>query len=257
MDDVRVQIVNYRTRAFLLECLRSLFWSLGDTSLSYSVAVLDNASDDVIADLPSLFPGQRLTVHHSETNLGFGGGHNLLAARGEARYLLLLNPDTRMVERETLPSLLRTAIEMRAQVVGPRLVTGKGTTQKWDHGELDGWIARLCLGTGNSYWRERQHVAPAAWVSGAAFLVDKRWFDDMGGFDEQFFLYKEEEELCWRIRARGGTTIYDPTLSVFHHVGVVARKADHLRKSTDYFLYKHFRNRIDYPMLRLLNRLFH
>jgi GT2 family glycosyltransferase len=105
---------------------------------------------------------------------------------------------------------------------------------------LQGWKAWLTLNSGNSYWRERKEMVAAAWVSGAAFLIEKKWFDDLGGFDENFFLYKEEEERCWRLRDLGGKVVCDPTVSVFRHVGVVAKKAEHMRKSTDYFLHKHF-----------------
>lgn len=255
--DLRIQIVNYRTKAFLLECLRSLFWSLTDADISYGVAILDNASGDDLSDLPIRFPDRPLELHQGTKNLGFGAGQNFLAARGNAGHLFFLNPDAQMLAPRTPQALLQRAVATGTQVIGPRLVTEQGATQKWDHGELEGWIARLALQSGNSYWRERTGATPAAWVSGAAFLVEKRWFDDVGGFDENFFLYKEEEELCWRLRARGGTVLYDPTLSVRHRGGVVATKTAHLRTSTDYFLHKHFRNRVGYPLFRLINRLLH
>jgi N-acetylglucosaminyl-diphospho-decaprenol L-rhamnosyltransferase len=257
MDEVRIQIINYKTKMFLVECLQTLFWSLAGTRLAYSVAILDNASGDDLSDLPQRFPGHSLELHPGKKNLGFGAGHNFLAAQGDAQYLLLLNPDTKILQLDTVQLLMRRAVESQAQIVGPRLITEGGTTQPWDHGELRGWIARLALSTGNSYWREHNELEPAAWVSGAAFFIAKSCFDDMGGFDENFFLYKEEEELCLRVRARGGNIIYDPTVSVYHHCGVVAKKTEHLRKSTDYFLQKHFRNRLGYSFFRLINQLLH
>jgi GT2 family glycosyltransferase len=257
MDDVRIQIVNYRTKAYLVTCLQSLFGSLDAEPIAYTVAVLDNASGDDLSDLPALFPHRALEVHHAHVNRGFGAGHNALACHGRARYLWLLNPDTQVPEPATLQRLVRRAAETGAQVIGPRLYTEGGRTQVWDHGELDGWLARCALASGNSYWRARHNTTPAAWVSGAALLIETAWFDRVGGFDEGFFLYKEEEELCWRLRAAGGRVVYEPGLAVFHHVGVVSRKSAHLYASTEYFLRKHFRHRIDYPLLRLLNRLLH
>jgi GT2 family glycosyltransferase len=257
MDDLRIQIVNYTTKAYLVECLHSLFSSLGAAEIACSVAILDNASGDDLTDLPLVFPGHTLELHHGEVNLGFGAGHNVLARLGDARYLWLLNPDTKVLEPGTPQRLMRRAAETGAHVIGPRLVNEQGATQQWDHGELDGWIARIALASGNSYWRDRRETARAAWVSGAAFLIEKAWFDKVGGFDEEFFLYKEEEDLCWRVRALGGTVLYDPTQSVFHHCGVVARKSEHLRKATDYFLKKHFRSRVGYVAFRLINALLH
>jgi GT2 family glycosyltransferase len=142
-------------------------------------------------------------------------------------------------------------------VVGPQLVSPDLRPQRWDHGERDGWIARVAQRTGNSFWRRRSRPTRAAWIAGAACLVDKRWFDKLGGFDEQFFLYKEDEDFCYRVRAAGGHVVYDPTISVLHHCGVVAKKSDHLRKSTDYFLAKHFKDRVGYAALRWINRVLH
>jgi GT2 family glycosyltransferase len=257
MTEIRIQIVNYRTKAFLVDCLGTLFRSLAATPIRYTVAILDNASGDDLAELTQLFPEQRLELHQSARNLGFGAGHNFLASQGQANYLFLVNPDTQFLQPQTPQRLLRRALETGAQVIGPRLATREGATQKWDHGELEGWMARIALASGNSFWRKRNQPLAAAWVSGAAFMIESSWFERLGGFDEQFFLYKEEEELCWRLRALGGRVVYDPTLSVMHHCGVVAKRSEHLRKSTDYFLRKHFQSRTGYLVYRLLNALMH
>jgi GT2 family glycosyltransferase len=254
---IRIQIVNYRTKSYLVDCLRTLFSSLEVQPIHYTVAILDNASGDDLTDLAGLFREQELEVHHGTRNIGFGAGHNFLAKRGDADYLFLVNPDTQFPEPETPQKLLQRARAAGVQVIGPRLVTRKGRTQRWDHGELEGWPARVALASGNSYWRKRSHPAEAAWVSGAAFMIEKSWFERLGGFDEKFFLYKEEEELCWRLRALGGKVLYDPTLSVMHHSGVVARRSEHLRQSTDYFLQKHFFASRGYRAFRLLNALLH
>lgn len=257
MTDVRIQIVNYKTKAYVRECLASLLSTVPDGELTYSIAVLDNASGDDLSDIPQLFPTLPIDIHHGTTNVGFGAGHNLLARRGDARFLLLLNPDTRVVEARTIARLVKRAVDADAQVIGPRLVSADGTTQRWDHGELHGWLARTAARTGNSFWRRRTVPSPAAWIAGAACLFDKRWFDDLGGFDERFFLYKEDEELCLRLRAQGGAVVYDPTISVMHHCGVIARKSEHLATSTDLFLEKHFRHRPGFAVLRWLNRVLH
>jgi GT2 family glycosyltransferase len=140
-------------------------------------------------------------------------------------------------------------------VIGPRLITPKGTTQWWDHGELQGLRAWIALNAGHSYWHKQTTLTNVAWVSGAVFLIRKNLFDELGGFDEHFFLYKEEEELCWRLRAKGRKVFYDPTITVFHHGGVVAKKSEHMQKSVDYFLQKHFSKQLTYAFLKLLNKI--
>jgi len=263
MDDVRIQIVNYKTKAYLLRCFETVFEDLKNVDFKFSIAVLDNAPGDDLSDVPRKFPGQPIEIYQNEKNVGFGAGHNILAKHGGAvaseaseKYLLLLNPDVEIIEPHTIERLLRRIKESKAAIVGPRLVTTeKHTTQRWDHGELSGFRAWVAQSTGHSFWKERKSVARVAWIYGAVFLIEKSWFDRLGGFDEKFFLYGEELELCFRLRALGGGIIYDSTITVFHHAGVVAKKSDYLRASNDYFLKKHFRQRWDYRALRLINKI--
>jgi N-acetylglucosaminyl-diphospho-decaprenol L-rhamnosyltransferase len=256
-DDLRIQIVNYKTKEYLLPCLESVVKDLRGTDLRYSIAVLDNDSGDDLSDLPNKFSNKPITIHSSPKNVGFGAGHNILGKNAEAKYLLFLNPDTKIIEPRTIERLLRRAKESKAQVVGPRLVVESGPTQKYDHAELRGWKAWVALHSGHSYWRNRLEVGEVAWTCGAVFLIEREWFERLGGFDENFFLYKEEEELCWRLRAAGGIVVYDPTIIVFHHGGVVAKKTKYMNASTAYFLKKHFRNKPSYFLLVLINRFMH
>ncbi|MEK7188408.1 MAG: glycosyltransferase family 2 protein [Patescibacteria group bacterium] len=256
MYDLVIQVVNYKTKSYLLDCLANVFNDLKSSKLNYLVTVLDNNSGDDLSELERLY-SRKLTSYKSDTNLGFGGGHNLLAKKVQAKYLLLLNPDTKITEPRTIERLFDRLHYFKAQVIGPRLVTGSNNIQqRWDHGELRGIRAWTALNIGRSYWKERRESANAAWVSGAVFLIDKNLFDRLGGFDENFFLYKEEEELCWRIRAEGGKIIYDPTISVFHHAGVSAKKEDHIGASTKYFIQKHFENKASYRIALILSRFF-
>jgi GT2 family glycosyltransferase len=144
----------------------------------------------------------------------------------------------------------------RAEVVGPRLVTTeKLTTQWWDHGELYGFRAWIAQNAGHAFWKEQKNITRVAWVSGAVFLIEKAWFDRIGGFDENFFLYMEELDLCFRLRELDGRVVYDPTIVMFHHSGVVAKKSEYQQISGAYFIKKHFRSRPGYYFLQLINRI--
>jgi hypothetical protein len=256
MDEVCIQIVNYKTKAYLLRCLESLFEDLKNAEIVFSVAILDNASGDDLSDIPKKFPGKPIAVHYHRSNVGFGAGHNVLARQSSARYLLLLNPDILFIETNTIGRLLDRAKESGSAVVGPKLVTTKKrVAQHYDHGELYGLRARIAQHTGHAFWKEQKNITQAAWVAGAVFLIEKEWFVRLGGFDENFFLYGEELELCFRLRALGGAVTYDPTIIVFHYAGVVAKKSDHLRKSNDYFLRKHFYGKWSYPLLYWMNTI--
>lgn len=238
--DVAIQIVNYRTRRQLEACLPTVLDDLSDGGLDARVLVLDNASGDDLTALAARHP--QVAFDTAEQNLGFGAGHNALAARHDAAALLLLNPDTRFIEPRTVARLLE-ALGGDVHAVGPQLVTPAGEIEPLDHGELHGFRARVAQAAGDSYYRPREEPADAAWVSGAACLVARRAFDAVGGFDPAFFLYKEEEDLFLRIRRAGGRVRYLPSVRVCHDGGVTGSRADHLPDSAARFADKHIHSR--------------
>jgi N-acetylglucosaminyl-diphospho-decaprenol L-rhamnosyltransferase len=231
--DVAVQVVNYRTRRQLAACLPTVLAD-GD----HRVFVLDNASGDDLSELARAHP--EVVFETAERNLGFGAGHNRLAARHDARALLILNPDTVFIEPRTVERLL-AALGAGVAAVGPRLVSASGAVDPRDHGELHGFRARVALAAGDSHYRRRDTPADVAWVSGAACLIDRAAFDAVGGFDPDFFLYKEEEDLFLRIRRQGGRVRYEPTVRVQHDGGAAASRAEHMPASVARFESKHVR----------------
>ena len=232
MPDVAVQIVNYNTAAHLAACLETVDRDLAGGELDARVLVVDNASDDDLSALEDRWAG-RVEFHRSPDNVGFGAGHNLLAAKHDARTLLLLNPDTELIEPRTIARLLEALSAANdVAAVGPQLLTLERTVHPWDHGELRGFGARLAAAGGSSHHRERHERAEVAWVSAASSLIAREDFDAVGGFDPGFFLYKEEEDLFLRIRRRGGRVVYEPSVRVLH-VGSVTgvRRAHPTRRS--------------------------
>jgi GT2 family glycosyltransferase len=238
--DVAIQIVNYRTRSHLEACLPTVLGDLSGGGLDARVLVLDNASGDDLSPLEARHPEVEFSV--AEQNLGFGAGHNALAARHDAAALLLLNPDTRFIEPRTVARLL-AALGGEVQAVGPQLVTPTGEIEPLDHGELHGFRARVAQAAGDSYYRPRAQPVDAAWVSGAACLLTRDAFDGVGGFDPGFFLYKEEEDLFLRIRRAGGRVRYLPSVRVRHDGGVTGSRDGHLPDSAARFLEKHVHSR--------------
>lgn len=257
MHDLVIQIVNYKTKKYLADCLKSVLEDLKDTALNYQINALDNDSGDDLSDLEKEYAKTgKVNFYQSEKNVGFGAGHNLLAKKAQAKYLLLLNPDVKIIEPNTIKRLISGIQRFNAQVIGPRLITAKRRTQWWDHGELHGLRARLFLNIGMSYWEPRKVPLEVAWVSGAVFLIEKSWFDKLDGFDENFFLRVEEEDLCWRLREEDGKVIYEPTITALHYRGVAGgNRRYHQRTSGAYFIDKHYRNRFGYRVFKFLNNL--
>jgi N-acetylglucosaminyl-diphospho-decaprenol L-rhamnosyltransferase len=188
------------------------------------VIVVDNSGS-----LPDMaIPGA--TVLRPGRNLGFGAGANVAAREASTPLLLLTNPDARLAQRDfdVLVEALLSDDELAA--VGPRLLNPDGSPQV-NGGAWSGWAREVsrALGVGSLLRAVRAGVRREAlrgpgraallrrdWLSAAVLLIRRAAFDDVGGFDEDFFLYYEDEDLCRRLRARGW------------HVGVCARaSAEH------------------------------
>jgi N-acetylglucosaminyl-diphospho-decaprenol L-rhamnosyltransferase len=249
--DLAVQIVNYRTKAHLGPCLAAVLDDLRGAPLSARVLVLDNASGDDLADLAARHGD--VEFHTAEVNRGFGAGHNALAARHDAAVLLVLNPDA-VLAPGTAAALHAVLAEPGVAVAGPRLVGEDGRVHGWDHGELHGARARLAAAAGHSHARERDARTEVAWVSGACAAIARPWFDAVGGFDPGFFLYKEEEDLCLRMRRLGARIVYEPSVRVLHHESVTGARSEHLAASVRRYRDKHVRTRVGRAVLPRLHR---
>jgi GT2 family glycosyltransferase len=237
-----VQVVNYHTRSYLERCVTTVVSDLQHCDMAYEINLLDNASCEDLTDLGERVAGCR--TFQSNTNLGFGRGHNLLASKTDAPYLLILNPDVEFLFPETAQRLLRAVTGARhVTAAGPKIVGEDRASQAYDHGRLHGLRAQIALRGGHSYWHETSASQDVAWVSGAALMIEHSAFDAVGGFDENFFLYKEDEDLCLRLRRLGGRIRYEPAIVVLHHGSVVAKRQAELTRATSYFSAKNIPHR--------------
>jgi hypothetical protein len=242
MRDLAIQVVNYRTRSYLERCVATVVADVEGSDLDYELNLLDNASGEELGEFARRY--ERCRTFTATKNLGFGGGHNLLARETDAGHLLILNPDVEFLESDTAKRLLLAATSSdQIKAVGPKLVTADGAAQPYDHGRLHGVRAQIALRGGHSYWQATDTPTDVAWVSGAAIAVERMAFEAVGGFDENLFLYKEDEDLCLRLRAEGGRIVYEPTVAVRHYGSVVADRQDGLQTASSYYFAKHFRNR--------------
>ncbi|MGH2716449.1 MAG: glycosyltransferase family 2 protein [Thermoleophilaceae bacterium] len=226
-------VVSYRSADTLRGCVEPLAAMPG-----VRVTVVDNASPDdaiaTIADLPA-------RVVRSPRNGGFSYGCNLGAARGDAPFLLFLNPDARM-DRAALEALVAALTgDPRAALVGPRIVD--------EHGAL-AWSQRRFPRLRSTFaqavflhrlypraeWSDElvrdagAYERPGApeWLSGACMLARRDAFESVGGFDEGFFLYCEDTDLCRRLWDAGRTVRFEPAAEV-HHVGGASSGAGETR----------------------------
>jgi GT2 family glycosyltransferase len=227
MTDVDAVIVSYNSAGTLRACVEPL------TALpGVRVTVVDNDSPDdslaTIADLPA-------DTLASGRNGGFGFGSNLGAARGSAPLILFLNPDARL-EPGALDALRRTLAEHPdVALAGPAIRDEQGELQytqrnfprlrsTWSQALFLHRVAPTAAWTDEVIRDPEQYGRANApqWLSGACMLVRRSAFEAIGGFDERFFLYCEDIDLCRRLRAAGHELRYVPDAAVRHVGGASA-----------------------------------
>ena len=219
-----VVVVSYRATPLLRDCLRSLLDN--PPSGPMQVHVVDNASGDGTAEMVRReLPEVRLTVN--DANLGFGAANNIGIEAGQAPYVLVLNPDTRITPG-ALDSLL-AVMESRPEVgmVGPRLELDDGS---FDHASRRGFPTPLGalghftgLGRGKGatgalaqYRAPDVESGPVDAINGAFMLIRRAALAEVGGFDERYWMYMEDLDLCYRFAEAGWTTWYEPSVTVAH-----------------------------------------
>jgi GT2 family glycosyltransferase len=221
-----VAVVSYETRAELERCLQGVMAGEPD-----EVVVVDNGSTDGSAALVrERFPAVRLIV--AERNRGYGAAANRAIAATAAEAVLLLNSDA-FAEPGAAAILARHLRDHpRAAIVGPRLEHLDGTLQRSTYpfpSAADTFLGEtgLHLAVRRVPWlRERflrtwshDRARAIPWVLGAALAIRRSAFDLVGGFDEAFFMYGEEVDLCRRLATAGFEVRYEPAAVVRHAGG--------------------------------------
>jgi len=232
--EISVIIVSWNQKDLLRACLRSLYSSSGSAAIE--VIVVDNASSDGSATMVEIEFPQALVIRAGE-NLGFGRATNLGASRARGKYLLLLNSDTEVCE-DTCSKMADFMTEHPdVGIVGCRLVDPVGRAWQRSYGNFPTWRAELCealflssifprsrIFEGTHIRSESAIVRACDWVSGAAMMIRRSAWDAVRGFDEAFFMYYEDVDLCWRVRAAGFTVVFFPFAHVIHHQGASVGK---------------------------------
>ncbi len=250
---LQVVVVNYRTAALAVECLRSIAAS-GLASDRLGVRVVDNASgDDSVEVLREAVRrngwSRWAEVAPAPRNGGFAYGNNAgiraALASPETEYVLLLNPDT-VVRPGALDALVAFMdAHPRAGIAGSALEDAKGERDCSAHntpsplGELEGSARAGPL----SRLLRRHAVSPPVqdvrhrceWVSGASFMVRRQVVEEIGLLDEGFFLYFEEVDYCVRARRAGWEVWYVPESRVVHFEGSSTGIGERARRRPSYW----------------------
>jgi GT2 family glycosyltransferase len=219
-----IVVVSYRCRSLLRDCLSSLraFPPAG----GIRIWIVDNSSKDGTVEMVrEEFPEVELIA--SDENLGFSKANNLAILRGSAPYVLALNPDTRMTEGALDHMLELMESSPKIGISGCRLELPDGT---FDHAARRSFPTPLSAlahftGVGRSsrapaklaqYRAPSVESGPVDAVNGAFMLMRREALDEVGLFDEGYWMYMEDLDLCYRFAQAGWVTWYDPSVKVIH-----------------------------------------
>ncbi len=225
MTDLTIIIVSYNVKEYLLTCLKAIYRQQSDVSLE--VVVVDNVSGDgSVEAVQDRFPQVKLIAN--TTNVGFARGNNQGLGASSGRYVLFLNPDTE-VGPGTLAGLVRFAdAHAQAAVFTCRLTNSDGSLQHscfrfpnlrmafygfFPLVPIDAVINGRYPGEYYNRIFEPEHIL------GACLTIRRTALDAIGGWDDRFFMYFEETDLCFRLRRAGYMSLYTPEYSTIHYGG--------------------------------------
>lgn len=251
--DISIIIVNYRVEHELFACLASIGAHI--KGIKYEVIVIENDTKTNLTK--KLYKYKFVKYIKTNENLGFGAGNNVGAKHASGEYLFFLNPDTE-IDSGSLKQLLSQFSNKKIGIVSPLLLdkTRKAYSLQGTR-KLTPIRALFSLSVVNKIWPNNP-IARSFWlknidksrpyevdvVPGTALIISKKLFEKINGFDENFFLYFEENDLCDRVKALGYKMFINPSLKVIHIWGASTqhekRKEEIFNKSRFYYFKKKY-----------------
>jgi len=221
-----ISIINYRTTELTKKCLESILSRKWHNKID--IWVLDNASGDgSLGVLRRDFP--QVNFVESDKNLGFAAGHNFILPRIKDDLILILNSDAEILP-DSLDKMISYMKETDCGILSPKLVDFDGTLQP-NSGDfpfgaaLFNWLFNLEIfgfKEPNFHRNEPEYYQNAHevdWVSGGCMMIKRQVFEKIGYFNEEYFMYFEDVEFCFRARYAGFKTVIYPEVSCKHLSG--------------------------------------
>lgn len=239
-------IVNWNTKDYLRSCLKSIFKH--KPTFPIEIIVIDNASSDGSEMMvASEFPSVRLIKN--QNNLGFARACNQGWRMAQGKYVLFLNPDTIIISNIFEEAIKIMDTKKEIGILGIRHLNRKGRTRRSAYNFPSPWrVFGLITGLNKllppSRFGRENRTKPVGYVQGSFLLTRKKLLEELDGFDENFFMYGEDADLCFRAWKKGWTVIYEPSLKIIHFESQSPREwlsivHDYI-KSLLYFYQKNF-----------------
>lgn len=250
-----VIILNYNVRYFLEQCVLSVQKSLED--INGEIIVVDNASsDDSCQMIKEKFPS--ITLIENKENLGFPKGNNIGVAQAKGEYICILNPDT-VVAEDTFKKLLAKSYQLSAGIIGCKLIDGSGKfLPECKRGVPTPWVAFTKIfglyklfpksSWFNQYYAMHldENQSGEVDILVGAFMVMKRdLYLEVGGFDEDCFMYSDDIDLSYLVKKAGYANRYFADTTVIHYKGEsTVRDGLYMKRfqeAMQFFYKKHFK----------------
>jgi GT2 family glycosyltransferase len=211
LADVTVIIVNYRTPDLTKGAVRSC---LSEPEVE-EVIVIDNGSGDESADiLTEEFRGKNVRVMENEDNVGFATANNKGVGRARTDYVLLLNSDAFVLEGAIGILLERIKADDSIGIIGPEILLSDGhSPQPLNYGPFPSL---------KTIFTRNQNVdnpLQPDWVSGVAMMLNRQFMLEIDGFDDRYFMYFEDVDLCRRVQEHGRKVVREPKAKIVHFGG--------------------------------------
>lgn len=221
---ISIIIINYRQKNFLNECIKSIFENLH--SQPFEVIIVNNSPEEKLDELQRRHSGIKIIENH---NKGYSHANNLAAKQASGAYLFFLNADTE-IKSDFLKSFMDEFREKNFGAAGLKLMNEDGSFQLsfWKdvsfYNEKINKSAEIRFkekdnGYISAIEKEYSETKSVDWVTGAAMIVRKDRFMEIGGFDENFFLFYEDADLCKRMNESGYKNYFFPFAEIIHHKG--------------------------------------
>lgn len=253
-------IVNYRSAGVLKKCITSVFDNAKETN--FEIVVVNNEKDKLTNFGLDANIFSQLEIVEIGENVGFGKACNAGTQKAKGDIFCFLNPDAEIMSHNLSDIVEEMERDQNVGIIGPKIIKKDGAVQSWSVGKefrlIDLVMNHLGLSRSEKMWKCDRKIC-VDWVTGAALFSRRDVFEALEGFDEAFFLYFEDMDLCKRARFLGRRVLYFPDFSVVHHGGRSMKSEKQQKKayydSQDYYFEKHFGKKEGF-FVRMLRKVF-
>ena len=227
--DLSIIIVNYHHSHILSDCLESVYKTI--EKIQFEIILVDNSSkDDGLKSILKRYP--KTQYIKNSKNIGFSRANNQGAKLASGDFLLFINPDTIMIEKAVESMLNHIRSDSSIGVLGPKVLNLDGSIQYscrefptiWS-GLFNRYSLMTRLSPNNRYSKDylmldydHNSTRSVDWVSGCCMMMSKSTFNKANGFDENYFLFIEDVDLCQVIKKQGLRVVYFPNAKIFHKI---------------------------------------